>query len=488
MVTRTFLSKSNTIVSNSEINLGLNPTASLMYGSIYSRFIFQFDISNIQSFINDGTYPNINLLTHKLHFINCASIGLTDETVVNKINSMVYANYPNEKQRTSSFELILFPIEQYWDGGTGFDFNSDGFSTGAKNISTNGSNWYHATTATSWSDSPGIYSTEQLAIEYDNYKNGLDSKIIASFPFDLGNENLEIDLTKSINNMLLNNTNNYGYCLCFAPQYEMLATDILQYVGFFTQNTPTFYEPFLETIYNNYISDDRNNFYLNKINNLCLYTNILNNPVNLVELPTCAILAQDQVTVISKPNVTQITKGVYCATLELSSNDYNSNIMLYDQWSNITYSGSTSGSTITLNPVTLDFVTKDSNIYYNFEEQESYDLVPSVYGINNNEKIIQNKNSQNEIRKIFVDARIPYTSNQLELIDNMEYRLYVKQGQDELTVIDYQPVNKALNHNYFLLHISSLLIGKYIIDIKINANNQIRIYKNILQFEIINNY
>jgi hypothetical protein len=70
----------------------------------------------------------------------------------------------------------------------------------------------------------------------------------------------------------------------------------------------------------------------------------------------------------------------------------------------------------------------------------------------------------------------------------MEYRLYVKQGQDELTVIDYQPVNKALNHNYFLLHISSLLIGKYIIDIKINANNQIRIYKNILQFEIINNY
>jgi hypothetical protein len=492
MVTRTFLLKSNTIVSNLNINLGLNPTADIFYGGPYSRFIFQFDLSKIQSLIEDGTYPNISLLTHKLHFINCASVGFNGQTDKNNINSKIYANYLIEKQRTSSFELIIFPITQNWDGGSGYDFPSDNFLIGTKNISTNGSNWYQATTAVPWSGEPGIYSTQQLAVEYDNYQNGLNSCILATIPFDIGNEDLEIDLTSSINNMLLNNVNNYGYCLCFSPQYEMLLTEILQYVGFFTQNTPTFYEPFLETVYNSYISDDRNNFYLNKINNLYLYTNILGNPTNLVNLPICTILADDQITVISNPNVTQITKGVYCATLELTSDIYNSNIMLYDEWSNISYlgstSGSTSGSTITLDPVILDFVTKEQNTYYNFEDCELYDLAPTIYGINNNEKIILNKNSQNEIRKIFIDARVPYTANKSELIDGMKYRLYVKKGQDELTIIDYQPVNKTTNHSYFLLQISSLLVGQYIIDIKINANSQVRIYKNILQFEIINNY
>lgn len=474
MVTRTFLSKSNTVILNSEYNFGLNPTADLFYGSVYSRFIFQFDLSNIQSLINDKTYPDPNKLIHKLHFINCASVGLNGQT---DRNNIVYANYPSEKQRTSSFELMLFQLPQDFDGGSGYDYPSDGFSTGTKNISTTGSNWYQATTAIPWNNSPGIYTTQDLAIQYDNYQNGLNSNIISTFPFDLGNENLEIDLTNSVNNILLNNLNNYGYCLCFSPQYEILSTDILQYVGFFTQNTPTFYEPFLETIYTDYISDNRNNFHLDTINKLYFYSNgALNDGI------TCTILNEDGITPILYPSVTQAAKNAYFVEVSLSSQNYDSNRMLYDQWGNISYSGSTSGTSTS---VTLEFVTKDS--IYNaigYDNLDPYDLVPTIYGINNGEKITQNE----EIRKLIIDARVPFTSNQSELIDGAEYRLYVKKGQDELTVIDYQPINKALNHNYFTLSINSLIVNKYYLDIKIITNSQIRIYKNILEFEIVNNY
>lgn len=486
MVTRTFLSKSNTIISNSDFNVGLNPTADLFYGGIYSRFIFQFDLLRIQSLINDGTYPNINLLTHKLHFINCASVGINSQTDRNNRNSRVYANYPAEKQRTSSFELILFPITQNFDGGAGYDYPSDGFATGAKNITTTGSNWYQSATNVLWINNPGIYTTQELAVEYDKYQNGLNSIILGTFPFNLGNENLEIDLTASINNMLLNNVNNYGYCLCFSPQYEMLSTDILQYVGFFTQNTPTFYEPFLETIYNNFISDDRNNFYLDKVNALYFYSS---GNLRLNNSMICTILDEDSKTPIATPNVIEVTKGIYMVNLMLNSSlsggSYVPNRMLYDEWSNISYSGSTSGSTITLDPVVLEFVTKES-FYENlgYDNHEQYNIVPSIYGINNGEKIIQG--TPGEIIKLFIDARVPY-SNKIELIDGMEYRLYVKMGQGELTVIDYQPVNRAIDYNYFFIQTSSLLVGKYLIDIKISINRQVKIYKNIIEFEIINN-
>jgi hypothetical protein len=46
----------------------------------------------------------------------------------------------------------------------------------------------------------------------------------------------------------------------------------------FTNNTQTFYEPYIETKYDNHIIDDRNNFILDKLNKLYLYVNVGGNP------------------------------------------------------------------------------------------------------------------------------------------------------------------------------------------------------------------
>jgi hypothetical protein len=48
----------------------------------------------------------------------------------------------------------------------------------------------------------------------------------------------------------------YGLGIAFNRGYELLNTPCLKYVGFYT-NTQTFYEPYIETKYDNHIIDDR---------------------------------------------------------------------------------------------------------------------------------------------------------------------------------------------------------------------------------------
>jgi hypothetical protein len=78
-----------------------------------------------------------------------------------------------------------------------------------------------------------------------------------------------MDITEYVNSVLTGNTT-YGLGIAFNRGYELLNTPCLKYVGF-TNNTQTFYEPYIETKYDNHIIDDRNNFILDKLNKLYLY-------------------------------------------------------------------------------------------------------------------------------------------------------------------------------------------------------------------------
>ena len=50
---------------------------------------------------------------------------------------------------------------------------------------------------------------------------------------------------------------NNGLCLAFSPFYEKWKTEIEQYVGFADDNTNTFFHPYVEADYSEYIEDDR---------------------------------------------------------------------------------------------------------------------------------------------------------------------------------------------------------------------------------------
>ena len=89
----------------------------------YSRFIFDLDLTLLQSKISDGTVSTScsNSLTHTLRMSNTSAF---EEELKNTQTS-------NGRMRATSFDLILFRIPyanaealtpQDWDEGVGYDF------------------------------------------------------------------------------------------------------------------------------------------------------------------------------------------------------------------------------------------------------------------------------------------------------------------------------------------------------------------------------
>jgi len=460
MILRTYFDKNNTIVSNLNINTGLNPITELFYGGAqsqekYSRFLFHFDETRIKSLYTGGTFTDLTKLKHTLRLTNTGSF---DKDLLN--------GTMGSKKRTCSFDLILFKIEEEWDNGVGYDYEVCDLLNGDCAFSNSPSNWTNPKTGFNWSNGTGVYSGSPSAITV-TYQH-----------FDKGNENIEMDITDYVNGVLTGDTN-YGLGIAYDRSYELMNTNSLQYVGFFTNNTQTFYEPYVETIYSNHIKDDRNNFFLDKNNKIYLYVNTNGNPTNLDVIPNVEIRDANDVlfTSYTSSQVVHVTKGVYSIDLLVPTIATNEGTMYSDVWKNIFING------VQRQDIALDFVTKDSMEYYNIGNNDTLPkkVGVSISGLQNREKI-----KRGDIRKILVSARIPYTVEQTQSVDDIKYRLYVSEGSSELTVIDFQPVEMASNYYYFLLDTESLIPNMYYLDVLVTSNLEVTTIKNAVQFEIVN--
>ena len=459
MVIRTYFDKNNTIVSNANVNTGLNPVTELFYGGEesqhqYSRFLFHFDESRLKTLYTGGTFTDLGKLKHTLRMVNTGSF---DKELLN--TNMA------SKPRTASFDLITFKINQEWDNGVGYDYVIPVLNNGSASFNNGVSNWVNAQTGVEWALGTGVYSGSPSGIT------------VSTQHFDKGNENIEMDVTDYVNGLLTGDTN-YGLGIAYARAYEIMNTSSLQYVGFFTHNTQTFYEPFIETTYSNHISDDRNNFYLDKNNKIYLYVNLAGNPTNLDVKPSVNVLDENGFlfSAYTQSQVNHVTKGVYSIDIIVPTTADNVETMYEDVWTGLTING------VTRPDVTLDFVVKDSFEYYNMNGDSLPKKVGvSIAGLQNMEKI-----KRGDIRKVLVSARIPYTVEQSQNISDIKYRLYVSEGSAELTVIDFQPVEMAVNNYYFLLDTASLIPTKYYLDVLVTSNLEVTTIKRAVQFEIVN--
>ena len=461
MVIRSYFDKNNTIQYNDLTNTGLNPIAELFYGgdannTKYSRLLFYFDEYRIKDFYTGGTMPDLSKMTHILNLTNTSAF---DKELLNQQTT-------DGKDRASSFDLILFKITQPWDEGTGYDYSPTKTIGGISNTSSvRASNWSQAQTNTYWVGGNGTYSGSSSGIT------------IQTIHFDKGNEHIEVDITNVVNDYLSGGSINYGLGLAFTRMLEETPSDSYQYVGFFTRHTQTFFEPYLETKYNEQIIDDRNKFYLDKPNKLYLYVNLGGKPTNLDTNPGVIISNEDGNIITTLTSTTHITKGVYCADVLISeTNSITPDLMFYDTWTGLTING------LSRPDVELDFVLKDSSCYYNIGDNEE---LPtrfgfSVTGVKKDERIVRG-----DIRRINISAKIPYTINQQQLLDTLQYRLYVKEGKGEITVINYSDVHRTPYTNYFLLDTDSLIPQTYYLDIKAISNNEVTVAKETINFDIV---
>jgi hypothetical protein len=274
-INNSYFSRNNTIVFNNLVNTGRNPVMQLIYGDGgvaepvgYSRFIFDLDLTLLREKYLNGTISTgcTNNITHTLKMTNTSYF---DQELLNTAT-------PDGRKRATSFDLILFRIPykdfdftqpQFWDEGVGYDFQDYVSDQNDKAFSTRPSNWYQTTTIGTWEQS-GIYSnTNQQPMPYSALT------IIDIQHFEFGNENIEFDMTNEINLLLQGQIPNHvGWGIAYVPAVENLTgTDSSYSVAFFTRHTQTFYEPYLETNYNDLVQDDRNYFTLGKANKLYLY-------------------------------------------------------------------------------------------------------------------------------------------------------------------------------------------------------------------------
>ncbi len=457
MVIRSYFDKNNTLLHNSNTNVGRNPITELYYGGSdtaqsFTRFIFYFDETKLKNLYNDKTYADISKLKHTLRLTNT---GAFDTQLLGKPKC-------SSKQRTSSFDLIVFPVTQEWDEGVGYDYDTCTY-IGEASESVSPSNWIEAKTLSNWTV-PGVYSGSPTTINTQH--------------FSQGNENIEIDITDTVNAYITGSTN-YGLGIAFPRTLEVLETTKKQYVGFFTRHTQTFYEPFVETTYSETISDDRSDFYLDKNNKLYLYSNLGGVPTNLDTLPGVVIRDGDGdvYKTIAPSGVTHVTKGVYSIDVNVTGTTENiDSVGFTDTWSGITING------ITRPSIELDFALKDSNKYYNIGDSYSQ---PKKFGLNVTGIKLEERLYRGDVRRVNVSVNIPYTVNQKQLVDSIKYRLYVKEGRNEFTVINFQDVHMANNANYFLLDTESLLPGTYYLDVKVASNLEVTTTKEVISFDIV---
>ena len=461
---RSYFEKNNTIIKNSQVNTAKNPTTEIFYGSGFSKFIFKLDLNDLESKVTSGDLVVTTGTTHTLHLTNTI---FGDEGLKGQ-------NRSTSRDRSTSFDLILFKISEFWDEGIGFDYEDSGYdyTMGNHTFDERPSNWFNRTTLNEWT-SQGVYAS--------------NPDIITAIHFDNGNEDINVDITEYVNGLILpsgttignityTGGTNHGLGLAFAVLYQDLTPEVDQSVAFFTKYTQTFYEPYLESYFEDRILDNRHNF-IEKVNqNLYLYVTKGTNFYDLDETPTVDILDSTITEILGLTNLstTKIKKGVYKVTFGIDGVICDGRKFFYDKWKNLSIDG------VSISDVTQKFIPKPYNSQYTIGENQTELQRYSIqfFGIKQNEKIIRGEN-----RKVTVTMRsIDYPKS--VLFNEIYYRMFIKEGNTNVTIHDWTLIDTT-NENSFTLDTSIYIPREYFIEIKGKTHTEEIFYDEHIKFEIL---
>lgn len=469
-ILRIFPSKENTISSGSlyeNYNSSQSQIANLWYGGGYyynniyrensiSRHLLYFDLSDLILKINSKEIMSGNVISYKLKMYNAipSDKNLEKEYQVN----------PLFKQIAQSFDLIAFPINKFWDEGRGYDLGKQNYlvkSYGQVDY-TGYSNWNSATTLTAWNE-PGIFNNPTASTT--NY---------ATQHFERGDEDLDIDITHMVNNWLSGGSVNYGLSIAFSRPYELLSSDTRYMTSFYTHNTNSAFKPFIEVKYNQIIRDDRNQVTNNRMSRLFLYLFSGNTPTNYYSASTVTIKNSSNVDVYTGLQVNQLCKGTYYVDVWMSGTTKGQKFK--DVWNGISFNPPYDQQNIT-----QFFEIKDN--YYYSNQRDVNDYVITTYGLDNN-AILSNE----ELLRIYIDARVNYSNNRPNVNFGLEYKLMMN-GNVEL--IPWTDANSAIINGelkcFFDLDTSWLLTNQnYQIYFRIHDLGTHKVLQEKIIFKVIN--
>jgi hypothetical protein len=466
---RIYPEKSNSIASGvyNNFNSGQNAVSDLWYGgggddssvgraNSISRFILKF---NLDELVNKLALKEINgdlVSTYTLKLKNSIPSDriLEPEFEVNSLDKVV----------ASSFDLIAFPINKDWDEGRGYDLFQENYIVRQQGnpIITGYSNWDSATSVIAW-DAPGVFANPTAS-----------TSLYATQHFDIGNEDISMDVTSIVNDWLSGGSVNNGLCIAYRRDYELISANTRYVSSFFTEKTNTSFKPSLEVSYNQSFNDDRFQVTNNRTSRLFLYTFSGNSSVNYFSAGTVDIQTMSNVNVTTGLTISQQENGVYYVDVLMSAATRGQQYR--DIWRDITFVPG-----IDQQDISQVFTIKDN--FYTSSAPDVNDYSISIYGIGDNSIL-----SIGETHKVFVDLRVNYSSrNQPDTSYDLKYRI-VMNNQEEVvpwTSINQAVINKCKS-NYFVLETGWLLHNQsYAIQYRVDEFGTKRVLPNKTVFRVI---
>lgn len=468
---RIYPEKSNSIASGvyQIYNSGQNAITDLWHGgggtdtapekrNSISRFIVKFDTDELAAKLNSKEINGDLVASYRLK--------MTNAIPGDKILEPEFEYDVLEKRIAASFDLIAFPINKDWDEGRGYDLYQENYIVrqSGNSTATGYSNWNSATMITNW-DEPGIYSNPTASTAVTSY---------SSQHFDLGNEDIDMDITSIVNDWLSGGSFNNGIGVAFRRDYELLSSDTRNIASFYTDKTNSSFKPYIEITYEQSFKDDRFQVSNDRTSRLFLYTFSGNNSVNYFSANTVEIQTISGVPVYTGLIPTQQEIGVYYVDVLMNSATHGQQYK--DVWSGITFVPG-----IDQQNISQIFTIKDSYYINNVPQVNDYSI--SVYGIGNNSIL-----SIGETHKVFVDLRVNYSSRkQPSTAYDLKYRIVMNQ-QDE--VVPWTSVSQAILNkcatNYFVLETGWLLHNQtYKIEYKIEEFGTKRVLPESTTFRVL---
>lgn len=462
MIFRSYFKKQAILIRNSFTNNSRNPVIELSFGgssnsatTLVSRYVFSPDIDKLTEKITSNTINQNTVQSHKLFIKNC--IALNDGYIgVDFITS----------KRASGFDLTFVKLNESFDEGTGFDYIYNDAQFREVELNKSAANWYNRKNPQiTWSQA-GVFSGTTNNIPL--------SGILATQRFEIGNEDIEVDVTDYINGILFSGNPNNGICIMFSANTESLTSITKNVVTFFSKYTQTFFEPFLETTYDDRVNDEL----------CCMNFDVPNDfyfvsQAAISELTKFEILDSNDDTIVTVTATTAFTNlnGYnYKYTTTLDSENYQDQEIFTSKWY-YTQNGKYKVLERQFNISKLDLNDGTSLTY-------SSEIFINLLGIKSNEIISKKVGVK---RLIFKPKRIIQSKILKNLVGDIEFRIYVNQGKNQIDVIPFTKVSKVNDEYFTEIDFSWFISHDYTIEIRALDKNGVQYPNtNYVKFRVTN--
>jgi len=296
--------------------------------------------------------------------------------------------------------------------------------------------------------------------------------IISSQRFEIGNEDIEVDITDYVNGILFSGNPNNGIAIVYSANTETLTAVSKNVVTFFSKYTQTFFEPFLETLYDDRVNDET----------CCL---IFDTPNDFFFVSQTPITSLDRLEIVDyyEQTILNVTSGFtplngynYKYTTTIDSETYEDVEIFYAKWY-YTQNGK-------IKILEKEFNISKENLNDGTSLTYGTEVYINVLGIKSSESITKKSGVK---RLVFKAKRLIETKILKSIIGDIEFRIFVNQGKNQIDVIPYTKASKVNNEYFTEVDFSWFIAHDYTIEMRALDKNGVQYPNtNYVKFRVTN--